>query len=224
MRTSRRHFPHHRGPWGGRPTAREGATGREGGGSTLGLRPAPGQGAGTPHEPESIPFVGVGRKELLHSHSAGCRQSLEGPQYKTHWRVGMESGKTRASRGTRCTEKEGAFTRFPLRSRPLSRERGCETLLAAHCGVTAGLWLGRQAEGCHSRGERPGTEAADSTGHGGRGQWRAKPQPCLPTGLPRDGLYMRCPMQVPQHQQVFEEFTGPSGLPSSSSSSAKASS
>lgn len=48
--------------------------------------------------------------------------------------------------------------------------------------------------------------------------------PYLPAGLLRGGGIYGCSTQDPQHQQVFEEFTGPSGLLSSSSSSASANS
>lgn len=47
-----------------------------------------------------------------------------------------------------------------LQPRPLSRELWWWTVLAAHRGVTAGPWLGKQAEGYHSRVEGLGAEAA----------------------------------------------------------------
>lgn len=58
-----------------------------------------------------------------------------------------------------------------------------------------------------------------------KGQWCSKPRLPASTGLQREGGLGEVRFHTgPQHQQVFEEFAGPSGLPSSSSSSASASS
>lgn len=114
-------------------------------------------------------------------------------------------------------------------------------MLAAHRGVTAGLWLGNGLKEA-TPGEGPGqallrddSRAALGARRGdeqlliqqvikGEGSTGTAQAPCLPSSLPRHGVRVGRPTQVPQHQQVFEEFAGPSGLPSSSSSSARASS
>lgn len=57
-----------------------------------------------------------------------------------------------------------------------------------------------------------------------RGEAGQSPDSLSATGLLRGGGICGCSSQGPQHQQVLEEFTGPSGLLSSSSSSASASS
>ena len=57
-------------------------------------------------------------------------------------------------------------------------------------------------------------------GAAGRGPGSLCPQ----TSCGESGAVRGCSTQDAQHQQVFEEFAGPSGLPSSSSSSAKANS
>lgn len=115
-------------------------------------------------------------------------------------------------------------------------------MVAAHSGVTGGLRLGNRLKGHHSRIRGAGGRGCSETtaellagpGRGVaatgfqqdcqmKGRWWAKPRLPASTGLLREGGWGDS-TQNPQHQQVFEEFAGPSALPSSSSSSASASS
>lgn len=99
----------------------------------------------------------------------------------------------------------------------------------------------KQAEGHHSRrgwghrllratielltGPGRGVAATDfRQSHQRKESSRQSPGSPASMGLLREGSRGGDSTQDPQHQQVFEEFAGPSGLPSSSSSSANASS
>lgn len=86
--------------------------------------------------------------------------------------------------------------------------RGCSEMTA---GLLSGPGRGVAATGIpqgHPREEKQGKART----------------PCLPQASCGEGGVAGCSTQDPQHQQVFEEFAGPSGLPSSSSSSANANS
>lgn len=104
-------------------------------------------------------------------------------------------------------------------------------------GLTAGLWLGTQAGGAPPGGglgarllpgARQGRRSSGQHAAGspkGEGQrCEAQAPLCPQASCGERGVVRGCSTQDAQHQQVFEEFAGPSGLPSSSSSSAKANS
>lgn len=76
-----------------------------------------------------------------------------------------------------------------------------------------------------SRGQAGGGAATDiPQGHPEEGRGIKAQTPWVPAASRGEKGLCGCSMWDPQHQQVFEEFPGPSGLPSSSSSSARASS
>lgn len=110
----------------------------------------------------------------------------------------------------------------------------------AHLGLMACLQLGKWAGGRHSRveglGQRLHGDGCSQGSAGGaaatgtpwvthmRGEAGQSPGPLSACRPPEGRGLCECTTLDPQHQQVFEEFSGPSGLPTSSSSSANGSS
>lgn len=65
----------------------------------------------SPHEPGSVPLIGVGRKELLRQlHSKTQAVHRKGLNTE-HWRKAMGRGAGEKAEEARCTETAGAFNR-----------------------------------------------------------------------------------------------------------------
>lgn len=130
-----------------------------------------------------------------------------------------------------------------LQTGPVSGEPGAARQSARSIwGLVAGLWRGNRLKGAppswRAGGRRCSEMTAGLLSGPGRGvaatgipqghpsERRSRAKPGLPVcHRPPEGRGIGgCSTQDPQHQQVFEEFAGPSGLPSSSSSSANANS
>ena len=171
------------------------------------------------------------------------RNTAEGKGQKERCEEARRSGEE-----TRCTEREGTSSGLDSRLGHRLGPQGSEAVLVAHQGLEAGLWLGKQAGGGHPGGKAGGggrgcSDRTEELLPGARQGEEQRPRFHRVTRRRREAgqspgsLCARSPpagrgdcagrgrsTQDAQHQQVFEEFSGPSGLPSSSSSSARASS
>lgn len=148
------------------------------------------------------------------------------------WEEARKSGEE-----TRRAERQGTYSGPDSRLGHRLGAPGSEDVLVTHRGARSrpvagdtGWWVpqvegwGRGCSPGPGRGRRSsGQHAAGSPeGEGQRGEAQAPLCPQASCG--ERGVVQGCSTQDAQHQQVLEEFAGPSGLPSSSSSSAKANS